>query len=90
MRWLKRVHLPLLKSGSLSSASGFAECFFFEHSTKKSLSSGALGTVILLVTTMFTESRTLGIDRHTAKTLPSVFQALPSASNTRQRSSVHM
>jgi hypothetical protein len=72
MRWLKRVHLPLPKSGSLLSACGFAECFFVGHSAKKSFPSGALGTVILSATTMFNESRTLGIDRHTTKTLPSV------------------
>jgi hypothetical protein len=34
--------------------------FFAGHSTKKSLSSAALGKVLLSVTTAFTESRTLG------------------------------
>jgi hypothetical protein len=52
----------------------FAEClalcrvfFFVGHSTKKSLPSAALGKVLLSATTTFTESRTLGIGKHSAK-----------------------
>jgi hypothetical protein len=57
----------------------FAECsalcqvFFVGHSAKKPLSSAALGKVLLSVTTMFAESRTLGTGKHSAKiSLPSV------------------
>jgi hypothetical protein len=65
----------------------FAECqmFFLGHSVKKYLPRGALGKVILLVTTTFTENRTLGRGRrHSAKT------TLPNAKHsangdTRQR-----
>jgi hypothetical protein len=51
----------------------FVGCFFVGHSAKTSLPIVALGKVTLSVTTTFTESRTLGIDRHSAKrSLPSV------------------
>jgi hypothetical protein len=40
---------------------------FVGHSAKTSLSSAALGKVLLLVTTTFTKSRTLGTRRHSAK-----------------------
>jgi hypothetical protein len=57
----------------------FAECswlfrvLFVGHSAKQSFSSAPLGKILLSVTNMFTESRTLGIDRHSAKTsLPSL------------------
>jgi hypothetical protein len=52
----------------------FVECsrlcrvLFVGHSAKKSFSSAALGKVLLSVTTMFTKSRTLDIDRHSTKT----------------------
>jgi hypothetical protein len=52
----------------------FAECstlcrvLSIGHSAKKSLLSAALGKVPLSVTTAFTESRTLGTGRHSAKT----------------------
>jgi hypothetical protein len=47
--------------------------FFVGHSAKTSLLIVALGKVTLSVTTTFTESRTLGIDRYSAKrSLPSV------------------
>jgi hypothetical protein len=46
---------------------------FVEHSAKKSLPRAALGKVWLSVTSLFTECRTLGTERHSAKTgLPSV------------------
>ena len=44
----------------------FAECFL-SGTRQRSLSTAALGKVTLSVTTMFTESRTLGIDRHNAR-----------------------
>jgi hypothetical protein len=58
--------------------------FFIGHSAKKSFPSAALDKVLLSVTTTFTESRTLGTGKHSAKT------SLPSAQysangNTRQR-----
>jgi hypothetical protein len=37
------------------------------HSAKKSLPTAALNKVLLLVTTVFTESRTLGTEIHSAK-----------------------
>jgi hypothetical protein len=46
---------------------------FVGHSAKKPLSSAALGKVLLSVNNVFTESRTLGTDVHSAKiSLPSV------------------
>jgi hypothetical protein len=53
--------------------SALCRLFFIGHSAKTSLPIVALGKVTLSVTTTFTESRTLGIDRHSAKrSLPSV------------------
>jgi hypothetical protein len=40
---------------------------FVRHSAKTSLSTAALGKITLSITTMFTESRTLDIDRHSVK-----------------------
>jgi hypothetical protein len=51
----------------------FAECLalcrvlFVGHSAKKSLTSAILGQVLLSVMTVFTKSRTLGIEIHSAK-----------------------
>jgi hypothetical protein len=59
----------------------FAEClrlcrvFFVGHSAKKSLSSVALDTVLLSITTTFNESITLDIDRHSARSLYRVSNA---------------
>jgi hypothetical protein len=58
--------------------------FFVGHLAKKSLSSATLGKVLLSVTIMFTESKTLGTGKHSVKT------SLPSAKhsangNARQR-----
>jgi hypothetical protein len=41
---------------------------FIEHSTKKTLPSAALGKVLCSVKSLFTECRTLGIEKHSAKT----------------------
>ena len=52
---------------------GFVECLalgrvlFVGHSAKKSLSSTALGKVLLSVTIRFAESRTLGTEIYSAK-----------------------
>jgi hypothetical protein len=48
----------------------------FGHSAKMALPSAALGKVLLSVLTAFTESRTLGKERHSAKTI------LPSAKHS--------
>ena len=51
----------------------FAECrrlcrvLFIGHSAKKSLSSAALGKVLRSVKSLFTECRTLGTAKHSAK-----------------------
>jgi hypothetical protein len=58
---------PLQEFGSLPSARRFAKCFFVGHSTKKPLSSAALGNVLLSVTTAFAERRTLGTGIHSTK-----------------------
>jgi hypothetical protein len=57
----------------------FAECrrlcrvLFIGHSAKPSLPSAALGKVLRSVNSLFTECRTLGTSKHSAKTaLPSV------------------
>jgi hypothetical protein len=57
----------------------FAECrrlcrvLFIRHSTKKTLPRAALGKVLRSVQSLFTECRTLGIEKHSAKpALPSV------------------
>jgi hypothetical protein len=57
----------------------FAECrslcrvLFIGHSAKKTLSRAALGKVLRSVKSLFTECRTLGTAKHSAKTsLPSV------------------
>jgi hypothetical protein len=57
----------------------FAECrrlcrvLFIGHSAKKTLPSAALGKVLRSVKSLFTECRTLGTAKHSAKTaLPSV------------------
>jgi hypothetical protein len=45
---------------------------FIGHSTKKTLPSAALGKVLRSVKSLFTECRTLGTTKHSAKTtLPS-------------------
>jgi hypothetical protein len=56
----------------------FAECrrlcrvLFIGHSAKKTLPSAALGKVLRSVKSLFTECRTLGTSKHSAKTaLPS-------------------
>jgi hypothetical protein len=50
----------------------FAERFLSVTRQKKSLPSTALDKVLLSVTTTFTENRTLGTEKHSAKsTLPS-------------------
>jgi hypothetical protein len=61
------------KDGATTGIRLFAECsalcrvLFVGHSTNKSLSSAALGKVLLSVTTTFTESRALGTEIHSAK-----------------------
>jgi hypothetical protein len=72
----------------------FAECSMFcrvlsiGHSTKKSLPSAALGKVLLLVAISFTESRTLGIEIHSAKkSLPSVEHSVNGSARQRAVSS---
>jgi hypothetical protein len=68
----ERARRTLPESVSLPSAWLFAECFFVGHSAKKSLPRAVLGKVLLSVMTTFTESRNLGIERHSAKiSLPS-------------------
>jgi hypothetical protein len=53
----------------------FAEClalyrvFFIGHLVKQSLSRATLGQVLISVTTTFTDSRTLGTGKHSAKLL---------------------
>jgi hypothetical protein len=49
---------------------------FVGHSTKKPLSSAALGKVLLSVTIAFAESRTLGTEIHSVK------MSLPSAKHS--------
>jgi hypothetical protein len=58
--------------------------FFVGYSTKKSLSSAALGKVLLSVTTTFTESKTPGTEKHSAKTPLSSAQHSAN-DNSRQR-----
>jgi hypothetical protein len=42
---------------------------FIGHSAKKTLSSAALGNVLRSVKSLFTECRTLGTEKHSAKRL---------------------
>jgi hypothetical protein len=59
--------------GSTTRIRLFAKCsalcrvLFVEHSTKKYLPSAALGKVLLSIMTVFTESRALGTEIHSAK-----------------------
>jgi hypothetical protein len=55
---------------------------FFGHSTKKSLLSATLGKVLLLATTLFNKSRTLGTEIHSTKKIFTECQTL----GERQRS----
>jgi hypothetical protein len=54
-------------------SSALCQVLSIGHSAKKSLSSAALGKVLLSITTTFTESRTLSTEIHPAK------KSLPSA-----------
>jgi hypothetical protein len=57
---------------ALTECSALCRVLFVGHSAKKPLPSAALGKVLLLVTSSFTECRTLGIEIHSAKySLPS-------------------
>jgi hypothetical protein len=72
-RGAQRWQASLPEFGSLSSADGFAECFFIGHSAKLTLPRAALGRVLRSVKILFTECRALGTAKHSAKTvLPSV------------------
>ena len=57
---------------------------FVQHSAKKSLPCAALGKVLLSVTTTFTESKTPGTEKHSAKTPLSSAQHSAN-DNSRQR-----
>jgi hypothetical protein len=61
------------------------QVLFIGHSAKQSLPSVALGKVVLLVTTMFTVSRTLGTGKHSAKKSLSCAKLLANL-DSRQRS----
>jgi hypothetical protein len=63
------VHLSLPESGPLPECSALYRVLSIGHSTKKSLPSVALDKVLLSVTTMFTESRTLSTEIHSKRNL---------------------
>jgi hypothetical protein len=65
--WELQYHTEEEANSGLYRVLGALPSVFVGHSAKKSLPSAALGKVLLSVTTVFAESRTLGTGIHSAK-----------------------